>query len=76
MEGLPQDHAAIEMDFSDNFASVLQEIQSMHWTHVQVTIHSMVIWRPAISSDEVAESHEKKHRFILSENRKHDYSFE
>lgn len=76
IENLPQDHAALEMDFSENFSCLIQEeIQSLHWSTKQVAIHSVVIWRPALKQDKVDYDHVKEHWLIVSDDLKHDYHF-
>ena len=55
VHNLPADHAAIEMDFSDNYTTIIQEeAQSLHWGKTQCTIHSCVIWRPMTENEHQA----------------------
>ena len=73
---LPATHVALECDFSENLARTIQEeVQSLHWATKQVTIHSMVIWRPKCNTDNVADTHVKEHWMVFSDDLKHDFHF-
>ena len=62
---LPATHVALECDFSENMACTIQEeVQSLHWATKQVTIHSMVIWRPIIQKDYTNDTHVKEHWIV------------
>ena len=76
IENLPVDHAAIEMDFSENFTTLFQEeVQSLHWAKSQCAIHSCVLWRPSVPDDRTADTHVKEHWLIISEDLNHDHNF-
>ena len=56
----------VDIDFSENLSvPVHQEIQSLHWSHGQVTVHSGII----------KQNGEKSYHPYLSNNKKHDQHF-
>ena len=76
IDSLPQDHATLEMDFSENYTTLMQEeAQSLHWGKTQCAIHSCVIWRPSIPTDQTSDSHVKEHWMLISDDLNHDFHF-
>lgn len=73
---LPDDHVILEMDFSENLTTFAQEeAQSMHWNPPQIAIHSCVLWRPTVESDNSTDSHVKEHWLLVSDDIGHDFHF-
>lgn len=75
IENLPNNHAATEMDFSENFSVTYQEeVQTQHWSKRQITIHSMVVTRPSVEADASEQSHVKEHWLVVSDDLNHDFN--
>ena len=76
LESLPEDHLILEMDFSENVTTIAQEAaQSMHWNPPQIAIHSCVLWRSVVASDNSTDSHVKEHWLLVSDDIIHDFEF-
>ena len=68
-KSLPRDTVVLVMDFSQNFACSFQrEVQSAHWSQVQVTLHPVVAFYECPHGDGVVR--EAIH--IISSDRCHD----
>ena len=71
-ENLPPNHVYIHMDFAEDYGCRLQnEIQSVYWSPIQITIHPAVMYYKTQNS---AESSHKSFVFISNESR-HDAMF-
>ena len=47
---------------------VNEEAKSLHWGHNQVIIHSCVVWRPSVPSNDTSDSHVKEYWLISSDD--------
>ena len=71
-ENLPPNHVYIHMDFAEDYGCRSQnEIQSVYWSPIQITIHPAVMYYKTQNS---AESSHKSFVFISNESR-HDAMF-
>jgi len=72
-QNLPQDHAIVYADFSQNYALLVNdEIQAAHYTKAQVTIHTMYLIRHAQDSTQEKPILTREGIVIVSDDLKHN----
>ena len=66
----------IGLDFSENYTIIHQEeVQSLYFGKMQITLHSYVLIRPTTPADETDKSHVKEYWIMISNDIKHDIHF-
>ena len=70
-KNVPKSWVVLNMDFAENYSCVAQqEVQSAHWSHNQVTIHSTVAYYRC--QEEGCEEIVTEHLIFVSDDKTHD----